>query len=192
MVHPSGHIKVLDFGLAKGTPSGDGDDATLSAPGRIAGTPRAMSPEQARGYSLDARSDLFSLGVLLYELLTARSLFSARSFHETLVRVLTHLQPPAHSFDSRIPPELSKLVDHLLEKDRNHRPGSAGEVAEALERIAARSRATQRAPDSLLDAETLVRSTSEGEAVIRTLLVSDFVGSTELVEKLGDRDAAAQ
>ncbi|MCP4659127.1 MAG: serine/threonine protein kinase, partial [bacterium] len=68
MVPPSGHVKILDFGLARQISPppqvGEGDESTISLPGRIVGTPRAMSPEQARGLEVDARSDLFSFGVL--------------------------------------------------------------------------------------------------------------------------------
>ena len=83
-----GRIKVLDFGLA--APA----EAALSQPGPGVGTLRATSPEQAAGRNADARSDLFSFGVLLYEILTARSPFVARSVEETLRRVIHHRPPP--------------------------------------------------------------------------------------------------
>ena len=90
MVLPSGHVKILDFGLAKAQLSENGDNS-LSMPGHVLGTARCMSPEQARGLEVDGRSDLFSLGVLLYELLSARSPFRARTPQATLERVTTHV-----------------------------------------------------------------------------------------------------
>ena len=153
MVLPSGHaapgrIKVLDFGLARGVSSVGGIrlDATvgaraaidlLSAPGRVAGTPRAMSPEQAAGGEVDARADLFSLGVLLYEISTARSPFAARAVEEILHRVSHHRPPPMRRLHPRVPSALSALVDRLLEKDPDRRPGSAAAVADELVAIAA-------------------------------------------------------
>ncbi len=120
MVVPSGGIKILDFGLAKkegGTPG----ETSVSIPGQIMGTPRAMSPEQVEGQRADRRSDLFSFGVLLYELLTARSPFQGQWLYETLNRVTTFCPPPVKELDPRIPQPLSDLVDRLLEKDPDRR-----------------------------------------------------------------------
>ncbi len=187
MVLPSGHLKILDFGLAKTL---DGDQSLQG----LAGTPRAMSPEQALGRDVDARSDLFAFGVLLYELLTARSPFQGSSIGETLHRVATHRQPPVRDFDARIPAALSDLVDQLLEKDRRHRPPSAGAVAHDLADVAAGKPPVYPDPGSFdadPDATTLGTLEPLGEAVVRTLVLSDLVDSTKLVERLGDRTAAA-
>ncbi len=192
MVLPSGHLKILDFGLARRL---DGE-ASFSTESRLAGTPRAMSPEQAQGLAVDARSDLFSLGVLLYELVTARSPFRGHRLADTLCRVMMHRQPPAKRLNPRLPQALSALVDQLLEKDPTQRPESAGAVAEALIPIAAES-ALYRGLDpkssatDLAEVETVEPSAAEEVAVIRTLLVSDLINSTELVEVVGDRAAAA-
>ncbi len=133
-----GRVKILDFGLAKSL-LGSRGDATLWRPGRLMGTPRAMSPEQARGEEAAAPSDLFSFGVLLYELLTARSPFHAQSLEGIRDRILTHWQPSVRVFDARIPQDLSDLVDRLLEKDPGRRPRSAGAVEQALGRISSAS-----------------------------------------------------
>ncbi len=128
-VTPAGRAKILDFGLAKRLDHGTTD---LSGAGAILGTLHCMSPEQAQGREVDHRTDLFSFGVLLYQLLTGRAPFQTRSARETLAKICLHRQAPAHELNPRIPRALSALIDNLLEKDRNHRPQSASEVATAL------------------------------------------------------------
>ncbi|MFL6292843.1 MAG: protein kinase domain-containing protein [Thermoanaerobaculia bacterium] len=137
IVTPEGHAKILDFGLSK--PVSPEEDSGLTAKGAVLGTFRSMSPEQALGRGLDERSDLFSLGVLLYELLTGRSPFRAASSAETLDRLLHHEPPPLARLRPDLPPEVSELVTRLLEKNRDLRPRHAGEVVRTLERIAAPS-----------------------------------------------------
>jgi len=147
---PSGHALVLDFGLAKlyapepGVPPGETAPGTLGTAG-VLGTYRAMSPEQANGLALDPRSDLFSLGVLLYEAATGISPFQAATPIATLARVCTHLQTPVRELVPEIPEPLSTLVDALLEKDVTRRPRSAGE---ALARIEAGSGDAAAPPDT--------------------------------------------
>jgi len=123
--------KILDFGLAKRLWPGD-QTMTLSGEGRVLGTCRAMSPEQARSLELDARSDLFALGVLLYEMLTGQSPFHADNHTDTLTRVCHFRPPPVSDLRPDVPPELVGLVGRLLEKGRERRPESAQEVAEVL------------------------------------------------------------
>jgi tetratricopeptide (TPR) repeat protein len=131
MVTPDGHAKILDFGIAKAAaPGGEGEALTVE--GALLGTFHAMSPEQARGGEVDARSDLFSLGVLLYELLTGRSPFRGSDLLETLQRVAGHRPPPVRESRPEIPGALSDLVDRLLAKRPEERPASAGEVAREL------------------------------------------------------------
>ncbi|MFL6259748.1 MAG: protein kinase domain-containing protein [Thermoanaerobaculia bacterium] len=129
MITPEGHAKILDFGLAKRLEG----EASLTLDQRVVGTFRAMSPEQARGLPLDHRSDLFSFGLLLYEMLSGVSPFEGISTLETLTRICTHRQTPLREVDSAIPAPLSALVDQLLEKDPARRPQSAREVAASLE-----------------------------------------------------------
>lgn len=136
MITRQGHAKILDFGLAKRI-GPDFPETSLETGDRILGTCHAMSPEQAQGFAVDHRSDLFSLGSLLYETTTGRSPFRGASAVETLSRVLSYRPPSAHEVDPRIPEEVSRLIDALLEKDAEHRPGSAAEIAATLTRIAA-------------------------------------------------------
>ncbi|HVS00242.1 MAG TPA: protein kinase [Thermoanaerobaculia bacterium] len=130
IVTPDGRAKVLDFGIAKVFGGGHGE--TLTAHGAVLGTLHAMSPEQARSAEVDARSDLFSLGVLLYEMLTGRSPFLGKDPLDTLQRVASHHPPSVADLRPEVPRELSDLVDRLLAKSREDRPGTAGEVAQAL------------------------------------------------------------
>ncbi len=133
MITSAGHAKILDFGLAKRL---EGAEGSLTQDHRVVGTFKAMSPEQASGLALDARSDLFSLGILLYEMLSGRLPFAGASALETMTRICTHAQTPLLELDPAIPPPLSHLVDRLLAKDRAHRPQTAREVSAALEALA--------------------------------------------------------
>jgi serine/threonine-protein kinase len=148
MLTADGRVKVLDFGVAKqldldAEPLGTG---SLSVEGQVIGTIRTMSPEQARGMDVDERSDLFSLGVLLYEAIAGISPFLGASPMDTLMRVGTHRQAPLVELPGlagAVPPSLSELVDQLLEKARELRPASAAEVVARLDEIAA-ARASSR------------------------------------------------
>lgn len=135
MVTPLGRGKILDFGIAKEIQP-EAQETTLSMPGTIVGTSYAMSPEQAMGLRLDPRSDLFSLGSLLYEMVTGVTPFRAETVQATLVRVCSLRHLPVSSIRPNVPRDLSDLIDRLLQKDPDHRPGSAAEVATALEQIA--------------------------------------------------------
>ncbi len=132
VITPSGHAKILDFGLAR-LVSWDGE--MLTQQNALIGTCYAMSPEQARGGELDERSDLFSFGALLYEMLTGRSAFRAKNPLATLEKVLHDQPPPLAQVRPDLPEDLVALVERLLAKDRAGRPKSAGRVARKLERI---------------------------------------------------------
>ncbi|HVT14885.1 MAG TPA: protein kinase [Thermoanaerobaculia bacterium] len=139
MVTASGAVKILDFGLVKSVWQQDSQSAeqSLTAEGIVLGTFHTISPEQVRGGEADARSDLFSLGVLLYELLTGQSPFRGGSHVESLRRILTHHPPPLATIRPGLPRQLGALVDRLLEKDPRRRPQTARDVAAAFGEIAA-------------------------------------------------------
>ena len=134
-------MKVLDFGLAKITRPEDevaGSDVSTSiqtVPGRIMGTLQYMSPEQVLGKELDARTDLFSLGGVLYEMTTGRLPFSGSQASEVMDRIL-HAQPEAMArFNYDVPAELERIIRKCLEKDRERRYQSAREVLTDLSRL---------------------------------------------------------
>ena len=133
VVTPDGHAKILDFGVVKLPEAG-----TLTPQGWALGTAHAMSPEQARGGEVDSRSDLFSLGALLYELLTGTSPFRGGNALEEIQRVISHTPTPVAFLRPEVPGELSRLVDRLLAKEREARPGSAGQAARELAALGAR------------------------------------------------------
>ena len=141
MVTLAGHAKVLDFGIARPLPAED-REAKLSQPGKLLGTSYAMSPEQALGQPLGPRSDLFSLGSLLYEMLTGEAPFRAASATATLSRVCGYRPLPVRHLRPEVPGELSALVDRLLEKEPAARPRDAGEVADLLQGFVASLPAT--------------------------------------------------
>ncbi len=152
-----GRVKILDFGLAKSISPrehANGDGHPLSVSGTIVGTGSAMSPEQARGLAIDHRSDLFSLGTLIYQMLAGRSPFHADSLADTLSLVLHEVPSPLLDVDGRIPPPLSDLVAQLHEKSPELRPASAKSVADRLCAIAAQ--VSDSTSDSTSDETTLV------------------------------------
>ena len=119
---------LTDFGLARAA-----DDVTLTRWGIIAGTPQYMSPEQARGEPLDGRSDLFSLGCVLYEMATGVSPFRTDSVMATMRRLVDDPPQAMASLNPELPPWFIAIVERLLEKDPSRRFSSAKEVSELLE-----------------------------------------------------------
>jgi serine/threonine protein kinase len=128
---PKGRAKLLDFGLV--TPTGG--DGRLTEPGLVVGTPAYMSPEQARGHPLDPRSDLFSLGAVLYHLLAGRMPFAGPDSMAVLTALAVDTPPPVAGLNPNVPARLVRLLDRLLSKDPNGRPASADEVVAELKAI---------------------------------------------------------
>ena len=140
-----GHAKVLDFGLAKLSPARAATAETagqptmtadlLSAPGMTIGTVAYMSPEQARGEDIDARTDLFSFGLVLYEMVTGKPAFSGSGTVPTLDAIL-HRSPPAPvRINPAVPLELERIIERALEKDRELRYQTAAELRAELRRL---------------------------------------------------------
>jgi hypothetical protein len=123
-------VLVTDFGIARAL---EPDSEMLTSSGLILGTPRYMSPEQASGDLVDARSDIYSLGVLGFEMLTGRLPFEGRSAQTVIVKHLTEPAPPVEMFRDDCPADLSLVVARCLAKDRDHRFGAAAELCHALE-----------------------------------------------------------
>jgi tetratricopeptide (TPR) repeat protein/predicted Ser/Thr protein kinase len=134
IVTPAGHAKILDFGLARPVIRRSDEDP-LTRQGFMIGTFHAMSPEQARGEELDERSDLFSLGILLYEMLTGKEPFRGADPVETLKRIVQEPPPDPRTLRPDLSLQVESLLLRLLAKERENRPGTAKEVATALERL---------------------------------------------------------
>ena len=147
MIDAKGRVKVLDFGLAKlrdaAEPALDGSMPTreLSREGTIVGTVAYMSPEQAEGKSLDERSDLFSLGVLLYEMATGGRPFAGDTSLSVLTSILRDTPRPLTDLNPELPRDFARIVRHCLAKDPERRYQSAKDLRNDLEEL-------QQAPDS--------------------------------------------
>jgi serine/threonine-protein kinase len=126
--------KILDFGLARPVIHAP-EEEPITRHGMVMGTFHAMSPEQARGEDLDERSDLFSFGALLYEMLTGRAPFRGKDAVDSLRLVVQEPSADPRSLRPDLPAEVAALLDRLLVKDRRDRPAGAGEVVMALERL---------------------------------------------------------
>jgi len=145
-----GQAKVLDFGLAKLVPESKHvaqkveasalatavtTEDLLTSPGVAVGTVAYMSPEQVRGEELDARSDLFSLGVVLYQMATARQAFSGNTSGVVFEAILNRVPTPLVRLNTEVPPKLEEMINRLLEKDRDLRYQSAADLRSELKRL---------------------------------------------------------
>ena len=145
MLRPDGYIKVLDFGVATfARPAAGSDDAMVTmaaavetSPGMIVGTIAYMSPEQARGLSVDGRSDCYSLGVVLYELVTGRAPFAAPTTSDLLVAILEREPPSLRVAARALPPPLEWIIEKALEKDPNLRYQTIADLRVDLLRLKA-------------------------------------------------------
>lgn len=137
MVQPDGHVRIMDFGIAHAVvePSGGA--------GSLAGTPRYMSPEQIQGQPIDVRSDVFSLGVIFYELLSGRRPFPQNDFAALKKAIVQDAYPPLYATQPDLPASIYLLIDQALSKSKTDRFASARQMLEALQKC----RDNYRAPD---------------------------------------------
>src|SRR5271157_2215185 len=161
-----GQAKVLDFGLAKlvgkdllpGNPEDSSSKVTqdsLSIVGIISGTPAYMSPEHVRGDDLDRRTDIFALGVLLYEMATGRQAFGGRTGGAILEAILTRIPASVRTVNPQIPPQLEEIINKCLQKDRNLRYPTAAAVRSDLQQLKHVSESGQNTSSATLAAASL-------------------------------------
>src|SRR3972149_5065039 len=151
LISEDGYAKIIDFGLAKllepivpsTEDSGDMETRLKTRDGLVMGTVSYMSPEQARGETIDARSDIFSFGVLFYEMISGRSPFQKKSVAESLSAVL-HETPPALSSSTELPPAVRRVLRKALAKNVSERYQSIKDVAIDLQEIRDETRSPSR------------------------------------------------
>ncbi len=160
LLDKTSRVKVADFGIAKVT----GQSTELTMAGSVMGSPQYLSPEQIRGDDLDGRSDIFSLGVVLYELLSGKRPFEGETI-TTLVYQILHKEPPSISELRSIPTRLEQLLRNILAKDRDQRTATAGQIAEELAAIERElDDETLSAPAALIATRVMPRRTGSGGA----------------------------
>ena len=136
---PDGHAKVLDFGLAKGPATKETTSqaglSTITVPGQVMGTPGYSSPEQLVGAPADPRDDIYSLGVVLYELLCGRRPFDGTDSLELAMATMTKTPPPVHQVNPAVPEAISAIVARAMARDRDDRYQSADQLRTELRRL---------------------------------------------------------
>ncbi len=178
LIRPDGLAKIVDFGLAKvavaATPEGQQDTRTTTkvdtAPGMILGTVAYMSPEQVRGRAVDARSDIFSLGTLVYEMLTGKPPFSGATSSDLIASILTAEPHPLRQESPDIPPRLESIVRRMMSKDAEER---YQDMREVLADLTAARRELELASEGL---PAVRRSLKQGPAgAIKSIAVLPFL-----------------
>ena len=152
---PRESVKVLDFGLAKFEDTCQQSTSTITNPGVVVGTTEYMSPEQALGHDVDHRSDIFSLGAVLYEMATGKRAFSGKTQAAIYDAILNRSPVPARELNPLIPGDLERIILKAVEKDRELRYQSASDLKADLKRVrrdpsrrSRRPRCPGRAPGS--------------------------------------------
>ncbi|HKZ79243.1 MAG TPA: serine/threonine-protein kinase [Pyrinomonadaceae bacterium] len=174
-----GRVKILDFGLAKLTqPDGNQQQTDIPTrrvntdPGVVMGTVGYMSPEQLKGRTVDQRSDIFSFGAILYEMLSGRRAFHGESTAETMSAILREDPPDLSETNQRISPGLERLVHHCLEKNPEERFHSARDLAFAIEALSGAA---------VISDQTTVTTVPYGPSKLRQLLPWIIAGAFGLL-----------
>ncbi len=202
MVTPNGHVTVLDFGIARlSTDAGalrkeavtvtleEGISTKLTLPGAVLGTISYMSPEQAQGLAIDERSDVFSLGVLFYEMLSGKRPFHTSNPMQTLVAIMHDPSPNLREIQPGLSEDLVRVIECCLQKDPGQRFSDAGGLLEALSQV--RKKVTPTL--SALGLDTAARKKAKQVHSIPFLSLEDqFKGREEALEALASEDAKLQ
>jgi non-specific serine/threonine protein kinase len=191
MIRRDGRLKVLDFGLAKELRATDAADAMVTAAGHtqagvVMGTPAYMSPEQVAGRTVDHRTDIFSLGILLYQMASGQSPFEGSTSIELASAILRDPPQPLSDVRSDVPTDLSRLIRRCLEKDPQRRVQTARDVGNELSEIArsVTEHTDLRSAQSLADEVARVARVDEGFWV--AVLPFKYRGVTAEVEALAE------
>jgi eukaryotic-like serine/threonine-protein kinase len=133
MIRPDGLVKVLDFGIAKYRPGGTEQKALVETGiGEVIGTTAYMSPEQARGQEIDERTDIWTLGVILYEMLAGKLPFAGETKSDRIAAILEHDPAPLTKLNRKVSPQLQQIIDRALAKNQKARYQNMAEMAEDL------------------------------------------------------------
>jgi two-component system LytT family response regulator len=187
IVGPRGHVKVLDFGLAKMSADESDETQLLTRVGSLLGTVQYMSPEQALGRGVDARSDIFSLGALMYEMATGRLPFAGGSSQETIARVIGEQPEAIARFNYSVPAELDRVIRKCLEKDRERRYQTARELIIDLRNLQRDRTSSSGAASMISDPATkTIRAVIVDDEELARGILREYANATPDVETVAE------
>jgi len=192
MVTPEGVVKILDFGLARiaqreAEGSAAPTDVQLTSAGQLLGTLAYMSPEQASGGRVDARSDQFSLGVMLYELATGRRPFDRLTPRETLAAILQEAPAPIGRLEPELPIQLRRVIERCLAKDPTDRYGSTRDLARDLRSV--REDSVARLPGGAAPARRSLRVRATLAGLVTLAIVVAWLAASRWLARQPSRGA---